>query len=145
MDKSLYFDYFRFELVPNPHVWFEDVSLYSVKDAQTEKLIGHFFLDLHPREGKYGHAACFGLVPGCLKPDGSRQLGMFCVLRRFCVVPSTIYVVFLCNAMASKKTFRICVRQLGLAVIRTYAFSQPGYTRLGELTLAFKEDNALRD
>ncbi len=34
----------------------QDVRLFRVHDVQTDKTIGHFYIDLHPREGKYGHA-----------------------------------------------------------------------------------------
>ncbi|QMU96211.1 Zn-dependent oligopeptidase [Microbacterium esteraromaticum] len=42
--------------------WHEDVRSYDVVRAGTR--IGRIHLDLHPREGKFNHAACFPLAPG---------------------------------------------------------------------------------
>jgi thimet oligopeptidase len=42
--------------------WHEDVAVYDVRLEGAP--LGRIYLDLHPREGKYQHAAQFGLVSG---------------------------------------------------------------------------------
>lgn len=43
-------------------VWHESVKAYQIFDGN--KLIGRFYLDMHPREGKYKHAAEFSIING---------------------------------------------------------------------------------
>ncbi|KAF8571970.1 hypothetical protein P879_01102 [Paragonimus westermani] len=56
-----------FARVETTDVWHPEVEVYSVTDTTTETLLGYFYLDLHPRDGKYSHAAVFELQPGCLR------------------------------------------------------------------------------
>ncbi|HSG79495.1 MAG TPA: M3 family metallopeptidase [Acidimicrobiia bacterium] len=44
--------------------WHPDVTAWAIDDAATGTHLADFFLDLHPREAKYGHAAAFRLVAG---------------------------------------------------------------------------------
>jgi thimet oligopeptidase len=42
--------------------WHPAVRLFRVIDVETKQKQGFFYLDLHPRDGKYGHAAIFHLL-----------------------------------------------------------------------------------
>jgi thimet oligopeptidase len=48
--------------VTDAKVWHEDVKTFDVKRGET--ILGRIFLDMHPREGKYKHAAQFPLKDG---------------------------------------------------------------------------------
>lgn len=55
--------------------WHADVRSYDVVRDEPEgpRHLGRIHLDLHPREGKYTHAACFPLAPGitgAILPEG---------------------------------------------------------------------------
>ncbi|MDQ3018424.1 MAG: Zn-dependent oligopeptidase [bacterium] len=62
-------------------VWHPDVKAFSVHEKTGNKLVAYFYLDMHPREGKYGHAAMFPLVPPYGRADGTYNVpvvGMVC-------------------------------------------------------------------
>jgi metallopeptidase MepB len=56
-------------------VWHPEVQVFSVWDDQGEgsAFVGYLYLDLFPREGKYGHAANFNLQPGFIQENGTRR------------------------------------------------------------------------
>jgi thimet oligopeptidase len=62
--------------------WHSDVRTYEVCDGNN-KLIAYFYFDLFPRDGKYKHAACFGLVKGREIPDGSYQIPAAAIVSNF--------------------------------------------------------------
>ena len=54
----------RYVKVTDAQVWHGDVETYDLFEG--DQLLGRFHLDMHPREGKYKHAAAFGLTVGRL-------------------------------------------------------------------------------
>ncbi|KAK2705101.1 hypothetical protein QYM36_017217 [Artemia franciscana] len=63
--------------------WHDDATVYRANDSETGELLGYFVLDLFPRDGKYGHAAVFPLVSGCLDPHGNRIVPFCAMLTNF--------------------------------------------------------------
>ena len=58
--------YQRIEADANPAAWHPEVQTYAVSDAASGKPLGTLWVDLYPREGKYNHAAVWGLRSGSL-------------------------------------------------------------------------------
>lgn len=58
---------FEQDKVMEAAAWHADVLAFKVSDTESKELVGYFYMDMHPREGKYGHAACFGLQPACVR------------------------------------------------------------------------------
>ena len=50
--------------------WHADVVAYDILDAEDDTHLATFYMDLFPREGKFGHAAAFDLVPAHATPAG---------------------------------------------------------------------------
>jgi thimet oligopeptidase len=62
-----------FRELPDAPTWAPGVRLFEVSDAKTGQRIGHFYLDLTPRDGKDGHPGAFDIVPGRVREDGTYE------------------------------------------------------------------------
>jgi thimet oligopeptidase len=54
----------------NIPVWHPDVMAYHMLDGESGDQLATFYMDLFPREGKFGHAAAFPLIPAHQRPEG---------------------------------------------------------------------------
>ena len=75
----------------NDIVWHKDCQIFSVWNSDDigdpkdpdGNFVGYLYLDLHPREGKYGHAANFNIQPGFIKPNGKRHYPVTALVCNF--------------------------------------------------------------
>lgn len=64
--------------------WYAGNPFFEVRDADDPDLVlGYFYLDLYPREGKYPHAAMWDLIPGHRKHNGVQTLALATLLCNF--------------------------------------------------------------
>ncbi|MEE8406338.1 MAG: M3 family metallopeptidase [Acidimicrobiia bacterium] len=72
-----------FHEIEDSDVWHEDVQMFAINDTATGEEISRFYLDLFPREGKYGHAAVFTLISSRVLEDGSYQNPLCAMVANF--------------------------------------------------------------
>ena len=63
--------------------WHEDVVLYEIYNAGGDEPIAYFYFDLFPRQGKYGHAACFDIMGRVVGDDGTVRAPVAAVVANF--------------------------------------------------------------
>ena len=69
--------------LPDEPTWHEDVRSFRIHDADSGEPLAVFHLDLHPREGKFTHAACWNPVVRRRMSDGSARRPVAAVAANF--------------------------------------------------------------
>lgn len=59
-----------FSEIEGAPVWSPEVRLFAVNNLATDDRIGYLYLDLYPREGKYGHFCAAEVISGRQNDDG---------------------------------------------------------------------------
>ncbi len=74
----------RFEKISEYPKWHSEVTCFKVLDIDGG-ILGYLMLDMHPREGKYKHAAEFDIIKGRIKTYGSKEYitPMACLMMNF--------------------------------------------------------------
>lgn len=71
------------EAVEPGYKWVDDLRLYAVSDSETAEPLGLIYMDLFPRENKYGHFAQFGVTTGKLLSNGEYQRPVVALICNF--------------------------------------------------------------
>ncbi|MBI5623570.1 MAG: Zn-dependent oligopeptidase [Elusimicrobia bacterium] len=72
----------RFKAMDVPS-WHPDVKAFEIRDAATDHSLAYFYLDLHPRDHKFSHAAQFPLRKGRQLANGTYQKPVGAVVTNF--------------------------------------------------------------
>lgn len=74
------------EVKENKKTWHDDVkqlAVWKLDTPENPEFVGWIFFDLHPRDGKYGHAANFGLSSSYISANGTRSYPITALVCNF--------------------------------------------------------------
>ena len=69
--------------IEDTRAWHDDVSLYEIRNRGSEQAIAYFYADLFPRDGKFGHAACFSITGGMRQENGEYRKPVAAIVANF--------------------------------------------------------------
>ena len=72
-----------YRVVGETRAWHDSVRLYEIRDRVSGDLLAHFYADLFPREGKFGHAAAFPIVVGHRAASGEYVKPVSAIVANF--------------------------------------------------------------
>lgn len=72
-----------YRAVDEVHAWHDSVRLYEIRDRASGEHLAHFYTDLFPRDGKFGHAAAFPLVIGHRSAAGEYVAPVSAIVANF--------------------------------------------------------------
>ncbi len=73
----------EYRKVADARAWHEDVDLFEIRNRGESEPIAYFYADLFPRDGKFGHAACFSITGGMRQGDGTYRPPVAAVVANF--------------------------------------------------------------
>jgi len=73
----------KIEAVEPGYKWVDDLRLYAITDSISGDPLGLIYMDLYPRENKYGHFAQFGVTTGKLLNTGVYQRPVVALIVNF--------------------------------------------------------------
>lgn len=73
----------KFSPVLDAATWHSDVKAYDIVDTQSQQKIARFYMDMFPRDGKFGHAAAFTLVRGYEKTPKNYEKPVSAIVANF--------------------------------------------------------------
>jgi len=85
----------KFEQIDTNNRWHKSVEMFSVRDSKSNELLGYFYLDMYPRDGKYGHVAAFDFMSSCnMSKITGKSKRRPCIVTMVCNFPKEGTITF---------------------------------------------------
>ncbi|KAF1743735.1 hypothetical protein MXB_5088 [Myxobolus squamalis] len=106
-----------FHEIKGVQLWNKDVRLFSVREKNSKKLIGYFYLDLFARKEKYDQISCFPLQSACETRIGY-QLACAAMVANFKTFKADKKIL-----LSHSEVFSFFLTESGMSVERDFVYA----------------------